>query len=327
MPSATAKRTTIMNAIAALLLALAALPLVAQATPPQQQGRGPMPSVALEEDALKRVSDHIWLIDSKGRAVVPNVAIVVGSRATLVVDTGMGTKSGELVMRDVQKVSKNPVLYLTATHFHPEHISGEPGFPSSRIFILPEAQKKEYDEHGEETLDRFRQMSPEVKGLLDGVKVHDPDITFDRELIIDLGGVTARMMWLGPAHTVGDNSIFVPEDSVLISGDIAQNKLVPNMPAATASATNWIVILDKFEALHPRIVLPDHGAIGDGSIIGQDRDFLAAVEARVKELKSKGTSVEDAQQILSAEFQAKYPDWENPRAIGNIVARFYSELP
>ena len=63
---------------------------------------------------------------------VPNVGIVVGNRATLVIDTGLGQRNGETVMREVQKVSKNSELYLATTHFHPEHDLGASAFPAIR---------------------------------------------------------------------------------------------------------------------------------------------------------------------------------------------------
>jgi hypothetical protein len=49
------------------------------------------------------------------------------------------------------------------------------------------------------------------------------------------------------------------------------------------------------------------------------------VQSRVAELKAQGKSSEETVQILSAEFRAKYPDWENPGWIGDAAKRFYIE--
>src|SRR5215467_9671245 len=76
------------------------------------QGSNPM----LPENSVTKVSDHVWAIVG-----FPNVAIVVGTGATLVVDTGLGPKNGAIIMREVTKLSKAPKLHLTTTHFHPEH--------------------------------------------------------------------------------------------------------------------------------------------------------------------------------------------------------------
>jgi len=98
------------------------------------------------------------------------------------------------------------------------------------------------------------------------------------------------------------------------------------MPDATANATNWLVILDKLDALHPRWIVPDHGdEVGDASLIGKEREVLKGLQARSRELKAQGESAEEAGQTLTAEFKAKYPDWTNPNAINNIVLRCYAE--
>jgi len=45
--------------------------------------------------------------------------------------------------------------------------------------------------------------NPQYKELLAGVTFRAPDIVFDREATLDFGGVTARLMWMGAAHTLG----------------------------------------------------------------------------------------------------------------------------
>jgi len=272
------------------------------------------------ENAVTRVSDHVYAIIG-----FPNIAYVVGTRATLVVDTGMGPRNGAIVLREAQKLAKGPTLYLTTTHFHPEHAAGESAFPASTILIRPSAQQEEVDRRGTEYIDLFSSRSAQNKELLQGVKLRQADVVFDREAKLDLGGVSARLFWWGAAHTKGDELIFVPEDSVLISGDIVQSKLVPNMPNEDASVKGWLALLDQLEPLKPRSVVPDHGALGDGSLIGKERAFLVDVQRRAQELKRQGTSVEEAGKLLQAELKAKYPDWENMNPVPNVVRRVYEE--
>ena len=263
---------------------------VAIGLPQTQQG--------VPENAVMRVSDHVYAIIG-----FPNIAFVVGTRATLVVDTGMGPRNGAVVVREAQKLAKGPALYLTTTHFHPEHSAGESAFPANTILIRPAAQQDEIDRRGAEYIDLFSSRSAQNKELLQGVKLRQADIVFDREAKLDLGGVTARLFWWGAAHTKGDELIFVPEDSVLIPGDIVQNKLVPNMPNEDASVKGWLSVLDQLAPLKPRFVVPDHGALGDGSLIGKERAFLLDVQKRAQELKRQGTSVEEAGKLLQAELK------------------------
>jgi glyoxylase-like metal-dependent hydrolase (beta-lactamase superfamily II) len=273
------------------------------------------------ENATTRVSDHVHAIIG-----FPNIAIVTGTRATLVVDTGMGPRNGAVIVRQVNKLTKAPILYLTTTHFHPEHSAGEQAFPPNTVLVRNKAQQEDMDQHGAEYLALFSSRSASSKELLEGVKLRPPDILFDREIKLDLGGVTARLFWLGAAHTRGDEMIFVEGDSVLIPGDIVQSKLVPNMPTAEASPKGWIAILDQLEPLKPRFIVPDHGALGDGSLIQKEKAFLVDARTRSLELKRQGANIDDAAKTVTTELKAKYPDWENGN-VANIVRRVYEEAP
>ena len=102
-----------------------------------------MPQPMVGENTTQ-ISDHVWAIMG-----FPNIAIVVGSRATLVVDTGMGPKNGATAARVAAKLApNNHKLFLTTTHFHPEHAAGEPGFPPGTILIRNTMQQQEMEKHG-----------------------------------------------------------------------------------------------------------------------------------------------------------------------------------
>jgi glyoxylase-like metal-dependent hydrolase (beta-lactamase superfamily II) len=279
-------------------------------------------SMLLPENSVTRVSEHVYAIVG-----FPNIGIVVGDRATLVVDTGLGARNGAIVLKQAEKLAKAPNLYLTTTHFHPEHAMGEQAFPPRTIIIRPAVQQDEMNQHASEMMDLFRGFSAQSKELLADVKLRPPDITFDKEMKLDLGGVTARLFWWGPAHTQGDEMIFVAGDSVLIPGDIVQDKIVPNMPNADASVKNWLAILDRLEPLRPRLVVPDHGALGDGSLIAKERAFLGDLQTRSLELKRQGKSAEEAATVVTAEFKKKYPDWQTMGPVANVVKRVYAENP
>jgi glyoxylase-like metal-dependent hydrolase (beta-lactamase superfamily II) len=283
----------------------------------------PVPLV--QENKTIKVSEHVYAIPDGRINLVPNIGIIVGSRATLIVDAGMGPKNGETVLRELAKVSKNADLYFTTTHFHPEHMTGGQAFPANTIVIRPEVQQEEVDRKQPEFIRNFSRRTPEMKALLQDVKPRPPDIVFDHEAKLDLGGVTVRLIWLGPAHTRGDEFVFVEEDGVLFTGDAVINRFFPIFPDADASGKNWLAILDKLDALHPRIIVPGHGEVGEASLIATERNYLQAVQQRVADLIGQGKSVEETAKLLSVEFRAKYPSWENPGWINDAVERFYAE--
>ena len=87
-------------------------------------------------------------------------------------------------------------------------------------------QQQDMTELGKPIQDTFASRSALNGELLNGVPYPTPDILFDREYRIDLGGVHARLFWRGPAamHTRGDTMIFVEEDRVLFTGDVVMSQ-------------------------------------------------------------------------------------------------------
>jgi glyoxylase-like metal-dependent hydrolase (beta-lactamase superfamily II) len=225
----------------------------------------------------------------------------------------------------VNKLSTNRKLYLTTTHYHVEHTTGEQSFPADTVLIRPSVQQEEVDKNVEGMMARFRTMSERNRDLLAGVKLRAPDMVFDREMKLDLGGVTARLMWLGAAHTKGDEVIFVEPDSTLISGDVVQDRLVPRVNRGEGTPKGWLAVLDKIEPLKPRFVIPDHGDLGDTSLIAKQRGFMVDLESRSLALKKQGVSVSDAGKQLTAEFTKKYPDWASMDLVVMFVERVYEE--
>jgi glyoxylase-like metal-dependent hydrolase (beta-lactamase superfamily II) len=307
----------------ALCGVLAVFPAAIAANGQQTAPRVPVPLV--QGQKTTKVSEHVYVIPDGRVNLVPNIGFIVGSRATLVVDAGMGPNNGQTVLRELTGVSKNAKVYLTTTHFHPEHVTGAQAFPASTIIVRNEVQQDEVVKKQPERIENFSQRSPEIKALLQDVQPRPPDILFGEELKIDLGGVTARLFWRGPAHTKGDTYIFVEEDGVLFTGDVIVNRFFPIMPDAESSGKNWLGILEQLEAMHPRMVVPGHGEVGDASLFAKERDYLKTVQSRVAELKGQGKSSEETAKILATEIRAKYPDWDNPEWIPVAAQRFYAE--
>jgi glyoxylase-like metal-dependent hydrolase (beta-lactamase superfamily II) len=273
----------------------------------------------LSEDTVK-VSGNVWAIMG-----FPNIGIVVGTNATLVVDTGLGPRNGATVAKVAKKLAPNNKLYLTTTHFHPEHAAGEPGFPPGTILIRDKVQQDEMEKHGQEIIDLFASRNDQQKELLANVKLRPPDETFDKERKLDLGGgVTARLLWFGGAHTKGDELTFVEPDKTLISGDVVQNKVVPNIFREGGTPSSWIAVLDQVDKLGARHVLPDHSAVGDGSLVAQEKAFIVDLQKRALELKGQGVNADEAGKLLTTEFKQKYADW-HISSLANFVKSIYAE--
>ncbi len=128
----------------------------------------------LPENAVKQVSPHVHVIMG-----FPNIGFVVGERAVLVVDTGLGDRNGALVAREAAKLShKGQKLYLTTTHFHPEHAGGQGGFPAGTTVIRSRVQQAELEADGPRMIAFFSGRSEQMRQLLAGGQTVKADVLF-----------------------------------------------------------------------------------------------------------------------------------------------------
>ncbi len=298
-----------MKRLAALLL------FAALATTARTQAPDPV----LGDQPVK-ISDHVWALMGW-----PNIAIIVGARATLVVDTGLGPRNGATIVRVATKLAPANRLYLTTTHFHPEHASGDAAFPAGTILIRDLAQQQEMEKHGLEMISLFSGRNDTNKNLLADVHLRSPDILFSNEASLDLGGgVSAHLFWLGQAHTKGDELTFVTPDRTLVSGDVVQNKTMPNIYGDGGTPSTWLAVLDKVAAMNPLHILPDHSAPGDGSLIAAESDLIATIRTHALALKAKGVTAEEAGTQVTATLKTQHPDWPNTNATA-FVKSVYAE--
>ena len=301
-------------AYAIATLAVGSFAAVAQAPP-----TGPL----VRSGATTKLSEHVYAVPDNSVPGVPNVGFVVGSKGTLVIETGMGPPNGQTVLAEALKVSGNTKLYLVTTHVHPEHDLGAQAFPATTTMIRSSAQVSEIAEEGMRTADAFRGRSETNRKLLEGAQFRKADVTFDGAYTLDLGGVTVRLAALGPSHTQGDTAIFVEGDRVLFAGDLAM-KALPAFASSKSSVKQWLASLDKLDALKPAILVPSHGPIGDATYIANYRSYLTQIQTRAAALKKEGKTVDQAVELVTAELKATYAD--TGRAAGAIRAA-YAEAP
>jgi glyoxylase-like metal-dependent hydrolase (beta-lactamase superfamily II) len=85
----------------------------------------------------------------------------------------------------------------------------------------------------------FSGRSPLTADLLKDAKRRPADVTFDREFVVDLGGVGVRFLLVGPTHTRGDTGLFVEGDNVLFAGDVVMNNSYVAAMAASSIKRGW----------------------------------------------------------------------------------------
>ena len=295
-----------------------AAPLVAQ--------RGPAAPPLVRENATVKVAPHTYVIPDGGVGQVPNVGIVVGSRGVLVIDPGLGRRNGETVVKEVAKVGGGREIFLASTHFHTEHRTGLAAFPPTAKYVNSKAQEEDYERGAAGHASRFSEMSPTHADLLRDMTRRTADVTFDREYTLDLGGVRVKFLMLGPTHTRGDTAFFVEGDNVLFAGDLVMNNSFVGANQES-SMQAWLSAFDVLESMGPRVIVPAHGPVGEGTLIAVNRTFMQAIDARARQLKAQNRPVDEVAATVQAEMQAKYPTFERANGTAGAARAAYAAAP
>ena len=289
------------------------------------QGTGAPAPPLVKEGATVKVAPHTWVIPDGNVGMVPNVGIVVGSRATLVIDPGMGKRNGEAVLREARKLTTNAEMYVASTHFHVEHTLGYLAMPSAK-YVNSNAQEAEFAAGWEQQAKVFASRGPVQAELLQGSTGRKADIAYDREYTLDLGGVRVRMTVVGPTHTRGDTMFFVEGDNVLFAGDVIMNE---SFVAANASSSMraWLAAFDLADRLQPGVIVPSHGKVGDRALIATNRAFMTRIQSRAAALKAQGRSADDVADTVQKEMQAEHPSFARINGVSSAARAAYAEAP
>jgi glyoxylase-like metal-dependent hydrolase (beta-lactamase superfamily II) len=277
----------------------------------------------------REIAEGIYVVPDGRVPLVPNVGIVSGSDRVLVVDTAMGPVNGAKVRDFADALAGDRELVLTVTHFHPEHGYGAQAFHDVPI-VYNRSQLDELHDKGSAYLEMFRTFGDAVAEQLAGVELVEPTETYDGGVhTFDLGGRTVELRTWGHAHTRGDQVVWLPEERILFTGDLVEERcfaIFPFFPPddADVDGEKWIDVLERLEALEPRIVVPGHGDVGDASIVATARDYLTQLRDETRQLAASGIGVDEAVDQLDASMRALHPDWVQPEWIGFGVRHFYA---
>ena len=291
-----------------------------------EAGQPPNPVV---NGSPEEIAAGVYVVPDGRVPLVPNVGIVLGDEKALVVDTAMGPANAARIRGFAEELAGDRKIVLTITHFHPEHGFGAQVFRDDEI-VYNRAQLDELREKGPGYLEMFRTFGEPVAHALEGVELVTPDEAYDGEQhVLDLGGRTVELRTWGRAHTRGDQVVFLPDERVLFTGDLVEERcfaIFPFFPPddVDVDGDRWITVLERLEALQPRIVVPGHGGIGDASVIAEAREYIAALRDQSRQLRSEGVPVDAAVEDIDARMRALHADWLQPEWIGFGVRHFYA---
>ncbi|WP_431257505.1 MBL fold metallo-hydrolase [Roseateles chitinivorans] len=286
----------------------------------------------VDTSQVSEVRPGVYVVEDRHQVLlVPNVTIIVGRDAALVVDTGLGPDSGRRVLSLARRLAGTKRLYLTTTHFHPEHGFGAQVFKGQATIIYNRSQWDELNKKGS----AYRKLFSEQLGVahaLKDVEFVPPDIIYEREAQIDLGGRLVRLESVGPAHTLGDQVVSVPSEGVVILGDLFETNSFPIMPwfpqiqDTDVDPIRWRAIFRSVEQSAPTVVIPGHGRIGALADLQAAAEHLDFVSKEVSARCAAGQDLAAMQSELTPILKAQHPGWDLSNWIAGEIQVFHRRL-
>jgi glyoxylase-like metal-dependent hydrolase (beta-lactamase superfamily II) len=290
----------------------------------------PYPDPIVQVTDVQELARDLVVIPNRRVQLVPNIGVIGGTHSVLVIETGIGPRNAEKVLKFATDYAKGRRLYLTTTHFHPEHAFGAEVFAGQATFLVNQAQADDLATKGPGYIDNFRGLGKPVARQLEGVQLPTPDLVYDDAYELDLGGRVVRMQATGRAHTKGDQVITVPDSGVMFTGDLVETgqfAIFPWFPPydVDVSGTRWIAVMERLAAQSPRVVVPGHNDIDGPQLLSDVSDYLKLLRdetwRRQDSAMSEDTTVAEVTDVMIK----RHPDWDGREWIRPGVGCLCSE--
>jgi cyclase len=258
-------------------------------------------------EGLVKVSEHVYACaDARNPSLAnsfgSNAGIVIGSKGVLVVDALASSKEAQRLISDIMRVTDKPIRYLVDTHSHFDHTLGNADFAAMGAVIVAH----------ENCGDNMKASLPRViagaktYGMTDeeakAIKPAYPNASFGSRMRINLGGVTAELIYFAPSHTNDSIVVFVPEDHVAFAGDILFTGYYPFM--GEADVEGWVRSLNELSLLDAEKIVPGHGPVSSKKDMEDMKTYLLAFDKLARELCAKSSDA----QAIAAEMKKALPE-------------------
>jgi len=310
--------------------------------------RTPLGEIACFDGGLTELADRTWAwLQPNGGLGESNSGLVVGDGAALIVDTLWDEELTAAMLAAFVPVCERsgaPIEHLFNTHGDGDHWYGN-GLLGAGVEIIATAPAIE--QMRAEPPSMLTRLAPvgtlaglagrvpllpgagRLRGLagfgsmlssyeFGGIDPRVPEHSFAEETTIDVGGRRVELSFIGPAHTVGDAIAWVPDTRTVFAGDILFNGVVPIMWAGPVG--NWIVALERIEALEPAVVVGGHGPVGDLAAVRALHDYWVWLRDRVRAAGPDVDAAKLAAELVGSPDYAPWRDWRNPeRTLVNVA--------
>ncbi len=225
---------------------------------------------------------------------------VVGRDGVLIAD-GQGSVQATQTMLDrIRAVTPLPIRWYVVGSDHGDHTAGNSVLPKDVSYIVHPTSKAQ-------------------------LKLDAPAMTSDKQ-VVDLGGISVEVLFLGRAHTGGDLMVHVPSEKILFMSEAYLNRVFPAMRSAYPA--EWVRAVDRALAMDVTRYVPGHGFIEAPAASREElvafRTALLAVIAEVTRLHALGLPVDEA---LKQANWGEYSSWFlAQQQVAIAVRRVYDAL-
>ena len=250
------------------------------------------------------------------RGAGANVVAWAGADGVVVVDSGLAASAPQL-LEALGRVSPGPLRFVVNTHWHPEHVGGNPALHQAGARSLAH-------------VDTRAGMAASHTIAVDGIEVPAapreamPMLTFDDAVTLHLNGDRLDVLHVAGAQGSGDIVLWWEMANVVHVGDAHWPGGYPLVNAAGGGSLAGMVasietVLSRADA--GTVIVPGHGPLSDRAELQAYRDMLVAVGSRVRELIEQGRGVDE---VLADRPTASY---DERYALGGVSAeRFVRTL-
>jgi cyclase len=238
----------------------------------------PATKVAKVNDRIYALLGPMELPNQKNQGYMVNSTLIIGDTGAILIDTGFTDEIGAHLAGEVARLTNKPVRIVINTHHHGDHTFGNAAFPQARV-ISSEMCRRLLVEGESEWLGIIEgalgRKLPNTRAV-PATEVYANKTKTD--VVID--GVKFTFWVPEAAHTAGDMMIWLPDDKVLVGGDIMVNQITPNFRDANVKL--WIETLAEVQAMPAKTIIPGHGPLMTTQDVAAMHERMAKLYAGIE---------------------------------------------